>query len=300
MNALPRVVLVAAVARNHVIARAGEARSFEMRRAPVSMKTVEGYARGPDNAWSVWLQPGVAYAHITDFRASTEPDLDALFEPWLDEIQVVVLDLRGNPGGNVNAAVQVADRFVAEGLLAGIDGRVLPDTGPEIDPETGARLADWNEALPGHALEGVPVVVLVDGDTASSAEVLAGALQERAEAFVIGSPTWGKGYAQALRGGEADWALQLTNLVWTLPSGRRLDREGGIQPALVLAATSPGERFRLAELYEGRAALRVHDDGSPMSPVGPRARDGLPELSGDPALVAARLVARSLLVPAEQ
>jgi carboxyl-terminal processing protease len=281
------------------VAREGQRLAFEMQRAAVSMQTIEGYERGQDNAWSVWLAPRVAYVRITDFRASTEPDLDALLEPHLAAIEVVVLDLRGNPGGNVNAAVQVADRFVADGLLAGIDGRVLPDTGPEIDPETGERLADWNEALEGHALEGVPVIVLVDGDTASSAEVLAGALQERAGAWVIGSPTWGKGYAQALRGGEDDWALQLTNLVWTLPSGRRLDRQGGIQPDLLLPRTSPGERFRLAEQHDARTALRVHADGSPMVPVGPKAREGLPELGGDPALVAARLVARGLLVPPE-
>ncbi|MCP4806596.1 MAG: hypothetical protein GY884_14745 [Proteobacteria bacterium] len=281
------------------IVRDGELRSFEMNRAAVTRATVQGLARHDDNTWSIWLDPGVAYARIDTFRAATEADLDALFDPHLDDIEVVVLDLRQNPGGNVNAAVQVADRFVADGLLAGIDGRVLPDTGPDVDPETGERLADWNEAVAGHALEGVPVVVLVDGETASSAEVLAGALQERTGAHVIGSPTWGKGYAQALRGGDEDWALQLTNLVWTLPSGRCLDREGGIQPDIELPPTSPGERFRLAEQADERTALRVHADGTPMVPVGPQSREGLPELDGDPALVAARLLARSLLVPTE-
>ena len=280
------------------VARDGALHTFEMQRAPVTMTTVEGWSREPDNAWSIWLDPGIAYVRITAFRDATEADFDALLEPHVDDIQVVVLDLRGNPGGNVNAAVQIADRFVADGLLADIDGRVLPDTGPEVDPQTGERIPDWNEGVPGHALEGTVAIVLVDGESASSAEVLAGSLQERVDATVIGSPTWGKGHAQALRGGDEGWALQVTNLVWTLPSGRALGRGSGIQPDIALAPTSPGEAFRLAELRDANAALRVHADGTPMQPVGAKASDDLPPLSGDVAVIAARLVARSLLVEA--
>ena len=92
---------------------------------------------------------------------------------------------------------------------AELSGRVEPDTGPDIDPETGRKLIPWNHAVPGHALEGVPVVVLVDAETASAAEILAGLLQERAGAVVLGAPTWGKGLAQALRAEPAGGSGQV-------------------------------------------------------------------------------------------
>ncbi|NOY27821.1 MAG: hypothetical protein GXP62_18310 [Oligoflexia bacterium] len=281
--------------------RGGQALELSLRRGSVQAETVSGLARGPDNAWTPWIdeEAGIAYARITTFKPTTEASFDALLDPVSDRIRAVVLDLRGNPGGDVNAAVQVADRFVCDGWLAQVSGRVLPETGPDTDPVTGAPLAEWNQAVPGHALEGVLPVVLVDGRTASAAEVLAGALQERAAAIVVGSPTWGKGYAQALRADpEHGYAVQLTNLVWTTPEGHRLTHRdgGGIVPQLTLSPSSPGEDFRLSWLIAQRAALRVHQDGTPMHPVGSPAREDLPELSEDPGLLAGLIAARARLL----
>jgi len=282
----------------------------------VVRETVQGWERDATNAWSPWLDrgAGLAYVRIEVFRAATPADLDALLAPAQDELRAVVLDLRGDPGGDVNAAVRVADRFVATGTLARISGRVLPDTGPDTDPETGEALAEWNDALPGGALESLPVVVLVDGETASAAEVVAGALQQLAQAVVVGSPTWGKGYAQALRvAPDGSYAVQLTNLVWTLPEGQRLahvglgqggqgaegqgaEGQGGIQPRIRLPAASPGEAFRTGWLRAERGALRVHADGSPMQPVGTPPRPDLPALAEDPAVLAGEMAARALLI----
>lgn len=281
------------------LSRSGQPVELTMARAPVPLVTVEGWSRGADNAWEPWLDEpaGLAYVRVSAFREHTEPAFDALLEPVAERVRAVVLDLRGNPGGDVNAAVRVADRFVAQGRLAGISGRVLPDTGPDVDPETGQRLAEWNQALPGHSLEGLPVVVLVDPATASAAEVVAGALQELAGAIVVGSPTFGKGRAQALRlEAEQGYAVQFTNLFWTLPGGRRLARGSGVVPQVLLPAPSPGEDFRQAWLRAERTAVRAHPDGSPMRPVGTPAREDLPPLDQDPAVVAARLVARALLL----
>lgn len=274
--------------------RGVEERLTRLRRAPVREEQVEGHHRGPDNAWSPWLDEarGLGYLRIRAFRPGVEDEADQLLDPVAAGLRALVLDLRGNPGGDVNAAVQLADRFVAAGLLCAVHGRVLPETGPDHDPRTGAPLAEWNEAVPGHALEGLPLVVLVDGATASSAEVLAGALQERAQALVIGSPTWGKGKAQVLRlDPEGLWGLQLTNLAWALPSGRRLQRGQGVVPTLLLGPTSPGEDFLLEWLRDQRAALRVHADGSPMRPLASAPRADLPPLDGDPALQLAELAA---------
>ncbi len=269
-------------------------RMVHLIRGPVVEETVEGWRRSTeDNRWLPVRDHGLAYIRISRFKPTTEAAFDALLEPHLDLIHGVVLDLRGNPGGDVNSAVQIADRFVADGWLADLSGRVLPDTGPDTDPVTGATLAEWNQAIPGHALEDIPVAVLVDDQTASAAEVLAGSLAERAGAVVVGRPTWGKGLAQALRTAEdGSFAVQFTNVVWTLPSGRRLSHRmdgGGIDPDVVLPL-GPASRFQLQRARTVRSALQVHADGTPMRVDVPGARADLPALSDDPAVLAAELV----------
>lgn len=286
--------------------REGAQHTFSVTRGSVVLPTVRGWSRAPDNTWEPWLdrERGIAYVRVERFKPPTLDDFDALLEPHLDDVRAVVLDLRGNPGGDVNAAVQIADRFVASGRLAELSGRVLPETGPDVDPVTGEALAAWNDAIPGHALEGLPVAVLVDADTASAAEVLAGALDEQAGAFIIGEATWGKGEAQALRTSpQHRYAVQFTNVVWTLPSGRRLARGlaggGGVQPT-VPVALSPGERFQVDRAARERSALRVHHDGTPMTWTDPGRRDDLPPLSGDPVATAAELLLRVSLPPAPE
>lgn len=274
-------------------------RTFELIRGPVKLDTLAGHHREEDNTWSRWLsQPdGLAYVRIRAFRDYTEADFDAFTAPLLDEVRGLILDLRGNPGGDVNAAVQIADRFIADGILAELSGRVEPETGPDTDPVTGQALVPWNHAVPGHALEGVPVVVLVDTDTASAAEILAGSLQERAGAQIVGAPTWGKGLAQALRAEvERGYAVQFTNQVWTLPSGRRLDRrtDGGVRPDLTVSL-SPAERFQIGLRARQRGALRVHADGHPMVWLDTVRRADLPVLSADPAMLWGELVLRAML-----
>ena len=284
-----------------VTARYDETALTPITRGPVVPETVQGWSRGPDNAWAPWLdrEAGVAYVRIRRFKPPTLADFDALLEPHLGDIRGLVLDLRGNPGGDVNAAVQIADRFIADGRLAELSGRVLPDTGPDVDPQTGEALAAWNDGIPGHGLEGVPTVVLVDADSASATEVLAGALQERVGARVVGEATWGKGRAQALRtNAEAGYAVQFTNVVWALPSGRQLARGepggGGVAPD-VRVALSPAERFEVDRRARTRGALRVHADGTPMVWRDPGRRDDLPPLSGDPVARTAELVLKAAL-----
>ncbi len=284
-----------------VLERDGAPLERALVRGDVRPETLRGWARGDDNAWQTLFDPahGLAWVAIDRFKPATHTDFDALVAPELDQIRGLVLDLRGNPGGDVNAAVQLADRFIADGLLADVHGRVPPETGPDTDPVTGAPLAEWNEAVPGHALEGVPVVVLVDAETASAAEVLAGALQERAGARVVGAPTWGKGLAQVIHTDpEGEAAAQFTNLVWTLPSGRRLSHQlaggGGIQPDLPLVLT-PGEDFQLDRAATLRGALRTHHDGSPMHPLDPGHNAELPVLSEDPLQLLAQLLLRAEL-----
>ncbi len=268
-------------------------------RGPVVTETVQGLERRDDNAWSLWIdeQAGLAYLRILEFKPTTLGDFDALLYPERERVKGLVIDLRGNPGGDIASAVEIADRFVAEGPLLDISGRVMPESEPEIDPQTGERLPAWNEAARGHAFEGLPTVILVDAETASAAELLAGALQEQADAWVVGALTWGKGRTQALRSErEQGYAVQYSNLLWKLPGGRPLARDlgGGIRPD-VRVELSVGEQFQARRLALGRAALRQHADGAPMSWTDPGRRSDLPEMDRDPGLIAGEIVMRVVL-----
>ena len=269
-------------------------------RGGIVVETVSGYQRRDDNSQDPWLDEddGLAYVRIDAFKPTTEAAFDALTLPVADRIRGVVIDLRGNPGGDIYSAVQIADRFVVRGPLIKVSGRVMPETGPDVDPVTGERLADWNEAASGHTLEGVPTVVLVDTGTASASELLAGALQKRAAAWVVGAPTWGKGRTQALRAEPAfGYAVQYTNLVWTLSDGQVLARDlgGGIRPD-VHVRMSVGEQYLARSLAHQRGAVRHHADGTPMAAKELSRRYDLPELEDDPGILAATLVMRAILV----
>ena len=285
----------------HLELHRAEQGSFEVEltRAGIIVQTVSGFRRHDDNSQDPWLDEddGLVYVRIEEFKPTTEAAFDALTLPVSHRVRGVVIDLRGNPGGDIASAVQIADRFVARGPLIRVSGRVMPETGPDLDPVTGQRLADWNEGAPGHALEGVPAVVLVDTGTASAAELLAGALQARAGAWVVGAPTWGKGRTQALRAEpEHGYAVQYTNLVWTLPGGQALARDlgGGIEPDVHLAM-SVGEAYLARRLAHQRTAVTHHADGTPMTTDELGRRYDLPDLDADPGILAATLVMRAIL-----
>jgi carboxyl-terminal processing protease len=147
-----------------------------------------------------------------------------------------VLDLRDNPGGVLEAGVAVADAFIDHGVIVSADGRT-PDARFEMT------------ATPGDLLDGAPMVVLVDGGTASAAEIVAGALKDHGRAQIIGHRTYGKGTVQTVmplsRG-----ALKLTTSRYFTPSGTSIQGtgilpdvaiEGGESPPVDLDTIPPGE-----------------------------------------------------------
>jgi len=283
-----------------VLERAGERRVFEVVRRPLTPDVVTGWRRTADNSWSWWLdeEHGIAYVRIVSFKAHTDEAVDDALAD-LSGVRAVVLDLRSNSGGDVNAAVNVVDRFVAQGTLAQLEGRVAPELGPDVDPESGEPLAPWNAAIPGHPLEGLPVAVLVNRQTASSAELVAGGLQELASADVIGERTHGKGLSQALRvDPDGRYALQFTNLYWTLPSGRTLDQRltdvPGVMPSVVDVLT-PAEQFWVTVEERRRGYVQVHADGTPVVYASTVGRRDLPTLTVDPHVLEARLLLRARL-----
>lgn len=227
------------------------------------------------------MRDGSAYVRVTSFVPDSDEELGRLVGDG--PVARVVLDLRGNPGGDVQASLNVADAWLDDGVVIRMDGRAAPEPEPP-----GPGEAAWNEAVAGGPFVGACTAVLVDGETASAAEILAGVLQQRAGAIVIGSPTAGKAVSQALRADEdLGVAWQVTNLAWALPDGTTLVLGEGVTPD-VLYETTPAEAWQTARMAAERQAPKEHPDGTPVPWLGPVVGEGFPVLTGDPMVVRAR------------
>jgi carboxyl-terminal processing protease len=161
------------------------------------------------------LEPerGLGYLAIRSFSHHTPKEFDGAVS-GLTGLKALVLDLRGNPGGILDSAVQIANRFVVEGVLVATRARTETRR-TEADPEK-ARLA------------GIPLVVLLDGYTASASEVLAACLQDHALAVLVGEPSYGKGTVQTLKHVGDDRAIaKLTTAHYCSPSMRRIEHDDG-------------------------------------------------------------------------
>lgn len=191
----------------------GEVKDYTLKRAEVEVRTVEQRKLGA----------GYGYVRITSFSETTPQDLSRAVTTLQQEtpggLRGLVLDLRDNPGGVLEAGVAVADAFIDHGVIVSADGRT-PDARFEMS------------ATPGDLLDGAPLVVLVNGGTASAAEIVAGALKDHGRAEIIGHRTYGKGTVQTVmplsRG-----ALKLTTSRYFTPSGTSIQGTG-ILPDLVI------------------------------------------------------------------
>ncbi|MEE3319169.1 MAG: S41 family peptidase [Pseudomonadota bacterium] len=161
------------------------------------------------------LEPGLGYVRISQFQNNTGADtgkaLDKLSKEG--ELRGLILDLRNNPGGVLGGAVEVADLFLNNGLIVYTQGR-SQDSRSEFKASSEDRLA------------GVPLVVLVNGGSASASEIVAGALQDQHRALVVGNRTFGKGSVQTVLPLSEDKALKLTTARYYTPSGRSIQAEG--------------------------------------------------------------------------
>jgi carboxyl-terminal processing protease len=172
------------------------------------------------------LDGGSIYARITTFSDTTAQDFSAGIARLRRDLGAkprgLVLDLRNNPGGVLESAVEVADQLLESGVIVTADGRT-----------PAARFSMG--ATPGDILPGVPVVVLVNGATASAAEILAGALQDHHRAVLLGRRTYGKGLVQTVMPLREGRAIKLTTSRYFTPSGRSIQGRG-IDPDQVFDA----------------------------------------------------------------
>jgi carboxyl-terminal processing protease len=170
------------------------------------------------------LDPGYAYVRVSQFQERTGKDLHAaineLKKENKDNLKGLVLDLRNNPGGLLDAAVIVSDTFLDRGTIVSVKGRTEDN-----------KLSQ--AATPGDILKGAPIVVLVNEGSASASEIVAGALQDNKRAVIMGHKTFGKGSVQTVIPLGNNSALKLTTARYYTPSGRSIQAEG-IEPDIAL------------------------------------------------------------------
>ena len=163
---------------------------------------------------------------ISTFNDKTTPKLEEKLAEGIEElggmdnVTGIVLDLRNNPGGLLTQAIRVSDAFLNEGEIVSTRGR---------DPAEGDRF----NATPGDLAEGKPIVVLINGGSASASEIVAGALQDHRRAIVVGSKSFGKGSVQTVMPLRGDGAMRLTTARYFTPSGRSIQALG-VSPDIVV------------------------------------------------------------------
>jgi carboxyl-terminal processing protease len=206
---------------------------FELVRRKVQVQSVR----------SQLLEPGYGYVRIKQFTETTATEFSAALEDLRrsGKLTGVLLDLRGNPGGVLEAATEVADALLEQGTIVSAKGRV---------PLSTFTIA----AKPGDLLHGTPLVVLVNSDSASASEILAGALRDNGRARLVGQTTFGKGLVQTVIGVAHGGAVKLTTSRFLTPSGASIHGLG-IAPDVVLQGASKAPAAAAADDEQVTQAL---------------------------------------------
>ena len=202
------------------------------------------------------LEPGYGYLRISQFQTSTAADLDRTLSRLVEDNQGqplagLILDLRNNPGGVLQASVEVADAFLTDGDIVYTQGRL--------------QSAQLHYSASGEdRLNGAPIVVLVNEGTASASEIVAGALQDHARAVIMGTPTFGKGSVQTVLPLNGERAIKLTTALYYTPNGRSI-QASGIRPDIEVPEAAPPprtprQRVREADLPRHLDAISAADN----------------------------------------
>jgi carboxyl-terminal processing protease len=193
------------------IARDGQEMDFTLTRSSIETTTVDSR-----------VIDGVGYIQISEFASNTAEEFNSQLDNLLSQnISGLVIDLRSNPGGNVQVAVDIADRLLGETVVVYTEDK----DGNRTDYKSDAA-----EELD------LPMVVLVDGGSASSSEILAGALQDTQAATLVGTTTYGKGVVQIIKGLDGEGGFKVTNSEYFTPNGRNIQGVG-LEPDVTIEAT---------------------------------------------------------------
>ncbi|MGE4477250.1 MAG: S41 family peptidase [Stutzerimonas sp.] len=217
-----------------LVREGGQPFDVKLTRAVIKVRSVK----------SQLLEPGYGYLRVTQFQVNSGEEVGkALAKLKKDnggkKLNGLVLDLRNNPGGVLQAAVEISDHFLTKGLIVYTKGRIA-----NSELRFSADAAD--------ASEGVPLVVLINGGSASASEIVAGALQDHKRGVVMGTDSFGKGSVQTVLPLNNDRALKLTTALYYTPNGRSIQAQG-IEPDIQVARArltreQAGESLREADL----------------------------------------------------
>ena len=249
-------------------AATGKVEQVIITRQAINLPAVKGWSRKADGSWDYMIdgQQRIGYVRLASFVPTTLVQLDeAVKQLQADSMQALILDLRFNPGGLLNSAVDVADRFLTEGVIVETRGRW--ERSEKHVAKAEGRYPDF------------PLVVVVNQVTASAAEIVAGALGDHHRAIVIGERTLGKGSVQnIIELEDHESAIKLTTAYYYLPDGELIHRTAaaeksgkwGVEPLIEIRLTSDETK----QIIESRLASSVLRTGGSTS--SPSASDDAP------------------------
>jgi carboxyl-terminal processing protease len=241
------------------IRRADAPKPFDVKivRAVITLGSVTGRAEGR-----------IIYVRISSLDGNAYDALKSTIDKYsmrigADNVQGIIVDLRNDQGGLLDQAVAIADAFITQGAIVTIRGR-------------NANNVQRYDAHPGDLVNGKPIVVLINGGSASGSEIIAGALQDAHRATIVGTRSFGTGTVQTIIPLGVDGGLRLTTGRYYTPSGRSIQAEG-IQPDVVVEQPSPPDAAsQTTNAPPSEAALKSH-----------LTQEGAPEMNGSPAYVPA-------------
>ncbi|MDP1653919.1 MAG: S41 family peptidase [Rhodocyclaceae bacterium] len=268
------------------ILRKGETKPLEI--------TVERDKIKVQSVKSKMIEPGFGYLRVTQFQEETTPDvvkhLDKLYKADAENkgaagaggtgLKGLVLDLRNDPGGLLHGAIGVAAAFLPpNSVVVTTDGRVEDAkrkyTAASEDYLRGSR-EDYLKKLP-EGVKSVPMIVLVNGGSASASEIVAGALQDHKRAVVMGTQTFGKGSVQTVLPLSTKTAIKLTTARYYTPNGRSIQAKGIVPDIIVEETANGGSRERLREADLDRHLSNDKDGKDAEKPAAPKKSEKAPK-----------------------
>ncbi|MCL5770182.1 MAG: S41 family peptidase, partial [Planctomycetes bacterium] len=243
--------------------------SFRLRRAQIRVASVDGFKRNPvTGQWRFMIAPTsrIGYIRVTQFQQNTAAELAAAWRHLArHRVRGLIIDLRYNPGGLLETALRMCNMFLPAGTILSTKGRTQPRH---------VWTADGNPLVP----PSIPLVVLVNQDSASAAEIFSGSMKDLHRALIVGHQTFGKGSVQNLirRGLNAQALIKLTMAHYYLPDGECIQRlphaaTWGVEPN-VRVPFSPWQMGLLQRTWEQKDILPPHRSASSASPPPPSTR----------------------------
>jgi len=218
------------------------------------------------------MEPGYGYIKINQFIERTLPDVEAAMNKMQSSqegpLKGLILDLRNNPGGLLEQAVKVADQFLDSGLIVYTEGRVEAQK-MKFFAQKKEKPRDF------------PMIVLVNGGSASASEIVAGALQDHGRAVILGTPTFGKGSVQTIIPLEDGSAVRLTTARYFTPNGRSIQAQG-IVPDIPVSDVLPENRRGAAPRFMREKDLEHHLQGEGEKPAPEKPAEKLEEPPNKP------------------